>query len=142
MIVATKDSTSKLKGDIRTIKPGDEITVDDIRIRTIPAYNIGKSYHPKVNGWMGFVITANGKRIYHAGDTDAIPEMKRLSVDVALLPIGGTYTMTADEAADIANEFKPTLAIPMHWGTIVGSKADAERFNKLFKGETNILQPE
>jgi L-ascorbate metabolism protein UlaG (beta-lactamase superfamily) len=142
VIVATKDSTSKLKGDIRTIKPGDEITFDDIRINTIPAYNIGKSYHPKVNGWLGFVITANGKRIYHAGDTDAIPEMRRLSVDVALLPVGGTYTMTAEEAADIANEFKPTSAIPMHWGTIVGTKADAERFKKLFKGETNILQTE
>jgi L-ascorbate metabolism protein UlaG (beta-lactamase superfamily) len=141
VIVATKDSASKLKGDIRTIKPGDKITVDDIQIETIHAYNIGKNYHPKTNGWVGFIVTIGGKRIYHAGDTDAIPEMKRLSVDVALLPIGGTYTMTAEEAAEIANEFKPTSAIPMHWGAIVGSKADAERFKKLFKGETNILQP-
>lgn len=142
VIVTTKDSASNLKGDVRTIKPGDKINVDDIEIQAISAYNIGKSYHPKVNGWVGFIVTISGKRIYHAGDTDAIPEMKKLSVDVALLPVGGTYTMTAEEAAEIANEFKPMTAIPMHWGTIVGSKADAERFKKLFKGETNILQPE
>jgi L-ascorbate metabolism protein UlaG (beta-lactamase superfamily) len=68
--------------------------------------------------------------------------MKKLDVDIALLPVGGTYTMTAEEAAEIANEFKPELAIPMHWGAIVGSKADAERFKKLFNGETNILRQE
>lgn len=142
VIVATKDSTSKLKGDIRTIKPDDRITVGDVQIETIPAYNIGKNYHPKMNGWVGFIVTIGGKRIYHAGDTDAIPEMKRLSVDVALLPVGGTYTMTAEEAAGIANEFKPAVAVPMHWGTIIGSKSDAERFKGLFMGETSILQPE
>ncbi len=142
VIVTTKDSASNLKGDIRIIKPGDKITFDDIDIQAIPAYNIGKNYHPKVNGWVGFIVTISGKRIYHAGDTDAIIEMKKLNVDVALLPVGGTYTMTAEEAAEIANEFKPASAIPMHWGTIVGSKADAEKFKKLFKGDTNILQPE
>ncbi|MER3447190.1 MAG: Zn-dependent hydrolase [Candidatus Dadabacteria bacterium] len=142
VIVATKDSTSKLKGDIRTIKPDDRITVGDVQIETIPAYNIGKNYHPKMNGWVGFIVTIGGERIYHAGDTDAIPEMKRLSVDVALLPVGGTYTMTAEEAAGIANEFKPAVAVPMHWGTIIGSKSDAERFKGLFMGETSILQPE
>jgi L-ascorbate metabolism protein UlaG (beta-lactamase superfamily) len=142
VIVATRDSASKVKGDIRIMKPGEKITVDDIEIETIPAYNIGKSYHPKTSGWVGFIISVGGSRIYHAGDTDAIPEIKKLNVDVALLPIGGTYTMTAEEAADIANEFKPKSVVPMHWGTIVGSLGDAERFKKLFKGETHILQPE
>jgi L-ascorbate metabolism protein UlaG (beta-lactamase superfamily) len=142
VIVATRDSASKVKGDIRIMKPGEKITVDDIEIETIPAYNIGKSYHPKTSGWVGFIISVGRSRIYHAGDTDAIPEIKKLNVDVALLPIGGTYTMTAEEAADIANEFKPKLVVPMHWGTIVGSLGDAERFKKLFKGETHILQPE
>jgi L-ascorbate metabolism protein UlaG (beta-lactamase superfamily) len=141
VIVTTKDSASKLKGDIKIIKPGDRITIDDIQIETIPAYNIGKNYHPKTNGWVGFIVTIGGKRIYHAGDTDAIPEMKKLSVEVALLPVGGTYTMAAEEAAEIANEFKPASVVPIHWGTIIGSKADAEKFKKLFKGETNILQP-
>ncbi len=142
VIIATKDSASKLKGDIKTVKPGDNVDIDDMQIQAVPAYNIGKNYHPKTNGWVGFVITLGGKKIYHAGDTDAIPEMKRVSVDTALLPIGGTYTMTADEAAQIANEFGPKLVVPMHWGTIVGSEADAERFKGLFKGETSILKPE
>ncbi|MBI2485823.1 MAG: MBL fold metallo-hydrolase [Deltaproteobacteria bacterium] len=142
VIVTTRDSASKLKGDIRIVKPGDKITVDDIEIETIPAYNIGKSYHPKTNGWVGFVVGLGGLKIYHAGDTDKIPEMKKLNVDIALLPIGGTYTMTAEEAAEIANEFKPKSVVPMHWGAIVGSKADAERFSKFFTGETHILQPE
>lgn len=142
VIVTTRDSASKLKGDIRIVKPGDKITVDGIEIETIPAYNIGKSYHLKTSEWVGFMITAGGRKIYHAGDTDAIPEMKRLSTDFALLPIGGTYTMTAEEAAEIANQFKPKSVVPMHWGAIVGSKADAERFSKLFTGETHILQPE
>jgi len=142
VIVATRDSASKLKGDVRTIKPGDKIEVNDVQIEAVPAYNIGKSYHPRTSGWVGFIIALSGKRIYHAGDTDAIPEMKRLSVDVALLPIGGTYTMTAEEAAGIANEFKPKIVVPMHWGTIVGSEADAKGFKGLFKGETSILKPE
>ncbi len=142
VIITTRDSASKLKGDIRTIKPGDSILVGGIQIETIPAYNIGKNYHPKSSGWVGFIVTVDGKRIYHAGDTDAIPEMKRLRVDIAFLPVGGTYTMTAEEAAGIANEFKPAVAVPMHWGKIVGSESDAERFKGLFKGETRILQPE
>ena len=142
VIIATKDSASKLKGDIRTVKPGDSIEINNMQIQAVPAYNIGKNYHPKTNGWVGFVVTLGGKKIYHAGDTDAIPEMKRISVDTALLPIGGTYTMTAEEAAQIANEFGPKLVVPMHWGTIVGSEADAERFKGLFKGETKILKPE
>ena len=142
VIIATKDSASKLKGDIRTVKPGDSIEINNMQIQAVPAYNIGKNYHPKTNGWVGFVVTLGGKKIYHAGDTDAIPEMKRISVDTALLPVGGTYTMTAEEAAQIANEFGHKLVVHMHWGTIVGSEADAERFKGLFKGETNILKPE
>ena len=92
---------------------------------------------------MGYIITlSNGEKIYHAGDTDFIPEMKSIVTDVAMLPCGGTYTMTAQQAAEAANAFKPKLLIPMHWGTIVGSKADAEMVKKLFKGETKILTPE
>ncbi len=142
LVVVTLDSASRLKGNVRIVKPGDKIEIGDLGIEAIPAYNIGKSYHPRANGWVGFIITLGGKRIYHAGDTDAIPEMKKLSVDIALLPIGGTYTMTAEEAAGIANEFKPKVVVPMHWGTIVGSEMDARRFKGLFKGETSILRPE
>ena len=142
VIVATRDSSSKLKGDVRTVKPGDTIEIEGIKIDVIPSYNIGKNFHPKANGWVGYILSTSGKRIYHAGDTDAISEMKALSVDVALLPVGGTYTMTAEEAGKIANEFKPVVVVPMHWGDIVGSKADAEKFKELFSGTTEILERE
>jgi L-ascorbate metabolism protein UlaG (beta-lactamase superfamily) len=142
VIVATRDSATKLKGDVKVLRPGDNIEIEGIRIEAVPSYNVGKNFHPKANGWVGYIVTINGKRLYHTGDSDAISEMRGLSVDVALLPIGGTYTMTAEEAADIANEFKPKLVVPMHWGEIVGSKVDAERFRELFNGETVILEPE
>jgi len=142
ILVATKDSATKLKGDVRTIEPGDSLELGGIHVEAIASYNVGKTFHPKSSGWVGYILTIDGKRIYHAGDSDSIPEMKPLVVDVALLPVGGTYTMTAEEAAEVANEFKPKTVVPMHWGEIVGTRADAERFRDLFDGETVILEPE
>ena len=142
VIITVKDCAHKIKGNIKIIKPNEKIKIENIDIEAIPAYNINKDFHPKSRGWVGYIITINGIRIYQAGDTDAIYEMKKINVDIALLPVGGTYTMTADEAASIANIFKPKVAIPMHWGDIVGSKADAEKFQKLFKGKTIVLNPE
>jgi L-ascorbate metabolism protein UlaG (beta-lactamase superfamily) len=142
VIVATRDSASKLSGDVRIVSAGDKVEIEGVGIEAVPSYNVGKNYHPKTSGWVGYVVTVDGMRIYHAGDTDAIEEMNELSVDIALLPVGGTYTMTADEAAGIANEFKPKISIPMHWGSIVGSEADAHRFRDLFQGKTVILKPE
>ena len=141
-IVATKDSASKVSGDVRIVSAGDKVEIEGVEIEAVPSYNIGKNYHPKTSGWVGYVVTVDGIRIYHAGDTDAIGEMTKLKVDIALLPVGGTYTMTADEAAGIANEFRPKISIPMHWGSIVGSEEDAHRFRDLFEGETVILKPE
>ncbi len=141
-IVATRDSASKLRGDVRIVSVGDKVEIEGVGIEAVPSYNVGKNYHPKTSGWVGYVVTVDGIRIYHAGDTDALEEMNKLKVDIALLPVGGTYTMTADEAAGIANEFKPKISIPMHWGSIVGSEADAQRFRDLFEGETVILKPE
>lgn len=142
VIVATRDSASRLRGDVRIISPGDNIEIEGVGIEAVPSYNIGKNYHPKTSGWVGYIVTVDGIRIYHAGDTDAIEEMSKLKVDIALLPVGGTYTMTAEEAAGIANEFTPGTSIPMHWGSIVGSESDAHRFRDLFKGKTVILKPE
>jgi len=139
IIISVKDCTDKIKGNIKIIKPNEKIKIENIDIEAIPAYNINKDFHPKSNGWVGYIITINGIRIYQAGDTDAIDEMKKINVDIALLPVGGTYTMTAEEAANIANIFKPKIAIPIHWGDIVGSKTDADKFQKLFKGKTVIL---
>lgn len=140
IVVTTSDSASQLSRDVRILAPGAKINIDDILIEGVPSYNIGKDFHPRNNNWLGFIITVNGKRIYYAGDTDVTPEMKMLTnIDIALLPVGGTYTMTCKEAADAANAFKPKIAIPYHWGDIVGSKSDAEKFKELFEGETRIL---
>jgi L-ascorbate metabolism protein UlaG (beta-lactamase superfamily) len=139
IIVAPKDVGSKIgKGTIEVI-PQQSYAIGNLKVQTVPAYNMDKKFHPKQNNWVGYIITlSSGQKIYHAGDTDFIPEMKKVVTDIAFLPCGGTYTMTAKQAAEAANEFKPQLLIPMHWGSVVGSKADAEEVKKLFKGETVI----
>ncbi|NOZ62869.1 MAG: MBL fold metallo-hydrolase [Calditrichaeota bacterium] len=138
-IIGPKDVTDKLNGDVLSLKPNEVVRLDLLEIATIPAYNINKSFHPREKNWLGFVIKlSDGKKIYHAGDTDFIPEMKSLHVDIALLPVSGTYVMTAEEAAEAANTFKPEVAIPMHFGDIVGSAADAQIFQEKFKGTTVI----
>lgn len=139
-IVTTASCANKLTGDVHTVKAGDKITVKGVAIEVVPAYNIGKDFHPKAAGGVGYIITVGGRRIYHAGDTDLIPEMSTIRADVALLPVGGKYTMTAEEAAEAANRIKPTVAVPMHWGDIVGSRADAERFKTLAKVPVQILE--
>ena len=111
-----------------------------MKVAAIPAYNIDKNFHPKEESWVGYVIKMNDCIIYHAGDTDLIPEMQKLTgykqqgkEFVALLPVGGRYTMTAEEAAEAANIIKPTLAIPMHWGNVIGTEEDAKEFVELCK---------
>ncbi len=138
MIVATADSAKKLKGDVVVVKPGDTVELNNVTVNVVPAYNTNKSFHPKGSGWIGFIVTVGGKRIYHAGDTDRIPEMDDFKVDVALIPVSGTYVMTAEEAAEAVNRMKPTLAVPMHYGDIVGTEADAERFKKLVSGDIEV----
>ena len=139
VIVTIAAAAKKLKGDVRVVKPGDSLTVKGIPIEVVPAYNVNKKFHPRDAGHVGFIITVDGQRIYHAGDTDFIPEMKDFKVDIALLPVSGTYVMTADEAANAAKAINPKVAIPMHYGEIVGSRADAERFRELYGGEVVIL---
>jgi L-ascorbate metabolism protein UlaG (beta-lactamase superfamily) len=133
--------TAKLGGDVRVVKPGDCLTVAGIPIEAVAAYNIDKSFHPKEKNWLGFVVTVEGVRIYHAGDTDMIPEMDHLAVDIALLPVSGTYVMTADEAVAAARRIKPKTAIPMHYDSIVGTHADAERFRRALAGTCDIVFP-
>jgi L-ascorbate metabolism protein UlaG (beta-lactamase superfamily) len=143
IIVAPKDIASKFGDSAIVVVPGKTYTIGKLKVTTVLAYNLDKKFHPKGNNWVGYIITlSNGQKIYHAGDTDFIPEMRKVITDIALLPCGGTYTMTAQQAAEAANIFKPKVLIPMHWGDIVGSKADAEEVKKLFKGETVILKPE
>jgi L-ascorbate metabolism protein UlaG (beta-lactamase superfamily) len=128
VIVTEANSAKKLSGDVRVVRPGDKLTVSGIPIEAVPAYNTNKQFHPKQNGWLGFILTVDGVRIYHAGDTDLIPEMDSIMTDIALLPVSGTYVMTAEEAVEAAKTIQPKLVIPMHYGAIVGSAEDARRF--------------
>lgn len=140
VIVAPTDCVSKLTGTVKTIKTGETITVKGITIHAVPAYNTNKQFHPKSKGWVGYVITVNKTSIYLAGDTDYIPEMKSLkNIDIALLPVSGTYVMTAEEAAQAALAIKPKVAIPMHYGAIVGTVADAKKFEQLLKGNIDVV---
>jgi L-ascorbate metabolism protein UlaG (beta-lactamase superfamily) len=130
---------------IRALKPGEKTLVKDVSIEAIRAYNINKKFHPKGDNKIGFIIAIDNHRIYHAGDTDIIPEMEGLNPDIAMLPVSGTYVMTADEAAKATNEIiKPSkVAIPMHYGTIVGSKEDADKFKTLVKVcQVTVLEKE
>src|SRR6266568_4845916 len=134
--------------EVKSVKPGDKLAVGDITLEAVPAYNLnkfrepGKPFHPKEDGKVGFILSAKGVRIYHAGDTDPIPEMKGFKTDVALLPVSGTYVMTPEEAAEATRMIKPKLAIPMHYGAIVGSENDAEKFKQLAACPVQILKPE
>ncbi len=139
VIVATTDCAGKLSGNFRFVKPGDKIIVEGIEIEAVPAYNTNKQFHTKDKGWVGYIITVKGQRVYHAGDTDYIPEMKSFKADIAFLPVSGTYVMTADEAIKAALDIKPRVAIPMHYGAIVGSKNDAQRFAAGLKGKIEVV---
>ena len=136
-IVAAKECIDQLKGagaaEIKGVAPSDRMTVQGVPIEAVAAYNINKKFHPKADRKVGFVITVGNMRIYYTGDTDDIPEMSSVKPDIALVPVSGTYVMTAEEAAKAVNEkIKPSkLAIPMHYGAIVGSDQDAARFKQL-----------
>jgi len=130
LIVAAKVVTTYGTG--QAIAPGQTFDLPGLHVIAVPAYNINKTNHPKSDNLVGFIIELAGKRIYVAGDTDLIPEMQTLgNIDVAFLPAGGTYTMNATEAAQAATIINPTLAIPYHWGTSVGTLADAQLFVRL-----------
>ena len=139
VIVATPDCAGKLSGNVKTVKPGDKITVEGISIEAVPSYNTDKQFHTKASNWVGYIFTVNGQKIYIAGDTDYIPEMKSFTVDIALLPVSGTYVMTADEAVQAALDIKPKVAIPMHYNSIVGSEKDAGAFAEGLKGKIEVI---
>ncbi|HTY38129.1 MAG TPA: MBL fold metallo-hydrolase [Bacteroidota bacterium] len=141
--IAPKDVAYQLQGTVIAVTPGEIHNIAGLKVRAVAAYNINKQFHPKQNNWVGYVISlSTEQKIYHSGDSDFTSEMKAVVTDFALLPIGGTYTMTAQEAAEAANAFKPDTVIPMHWGDIVGGLEDAEEFKRLFKGKTVIKSPE
>lgn len=138
VIIAPKGCKSKVQG-IDEIKLGETLERKGIQVEAVAAYNKEKHFHPQGSG-VGYLLTIGGERIYHAGDTDSIPEMGELGkVNLALLPVGGTYTMNAEEAAEAAKRIDPDVAIPMHWGDIVGTRKDAEEFQRLAGVKVEIL---
>lgn len=141
IIIVPKDLLSELlesgykKEHIIAVNPEETHTVEGIKFQTVPAYNINKQFHPKENGWVGYIIELEGIRYYIAGDTDITEENKKVKCDIAFVPVGGTYTMDFKEAAYLVNEIKPKIAVPIHYGSIVGTKQDAIEFAKLVHSE-------
>lgn len=121
--------------DIITVVPNQKYMVKGIEFRTVPAYNTNKQFHPREKEWVGYMIEIKGVKYYIAGDTDITEENKQVKCDVALVPVGGTYTMDFKEAAYLINEIKPKIAVPIHYGSIVGTKQDAMDFSKLLHPE-------
>ena len=137
VIIAPEELLTKLlrkginKNAIITVEPNEKYMVQGIKFETIPAYNTNKTFHPKENGWVGYIITLDDIRYYIAGDTDITEENRKVKCDVAFVPVGGTYTMNYSEAAELVNIIKPKIAVPIHYGSVVGTKQDATNFIKL-----------
>jgi len=144
IVVIPENIAGELSGyNLQKVKQGDVFSSGNVKVEVIPAYNIGKNFHRKTDNKVGYVIDIDGNRIYHAGDTDLIEEMKNLkNINIALLPVGGTYTMNAEEAAKAAEIIKPQIAIPMHYGIVAGSTKDAEEFKSKCKVRVEILKEE
>ena len=114
--------------NIIVVTPNEKHQINEIKFETVKAYNINKKFHPKENNWVGYVVEINNKKYYIAGDTDITEENKKVKCDVAFVPVGGTYTMNSKEAAEFINEIKPRVAVPIHYGEVVGEKQDAIDF--------------
>ena len=125
---------------IRLLAPGDEAVLDSITVTGVPAYNRIKPFHPKRNKWLGYLLAMDGITYYIAGDTDAVKEVRDIRCDIAFVPIGGTFTMTAKEAAGLVNLIRPGTAIPVHYGSIVGNRKDAEVFRSLADQGIEVIE--
>lgn len=147
IIVAPEDVATECltTGDVRGVKPGQTIEAAGLQISAVPAYNHHpdrKDFHPRENNWVGYVLDLGGTRTYLAGDTDHIPEMADIRADVAFVPIGGTYTMDVSEAAGAIKEIAPRIAVPYHFGFVVGSRSDGDDFVKAIAPiEGRVLKP-
>lgn len=124
--------------DVIVAEPNSSYEVLGIKINTIPAYNTNKKFHPKDNNWVGYILNIESKKVYIAGDTDITEENKKVKCDIALVPVGGTYTMTYNEAAELINYIKPKIAIPIHYGEIIGKKEDAIKFKDYIDKNTMV----
>ena len=150
-LVAPPAVAERVRGRVHSVGPGDTVAPEvgrGLEVSAVAAYNTskrdadGNPFHPREAGWVGYELTVGGERLYHAGDTDVIPEMDAVAgADVVLLPVSGVYVMTAGEAAEAARRIAPGVAVPMHWGEHIGSRADAEAFAARSPVEVRILEP-
>ena len=147
VMLAGGAAAKKLRG-ARAVKPGERLSVAGVEVEMVRAYNInkfrspGEPFHPKEADHVGFIVTVGGVRLYFAGDTDHIPEMADIKCDVALIPVSGTYVMTVEEAAEAARTLSPQIAVPMHFGSGIGTSDDGRRFAELYGGEVALLKAE
>ena len=147
VVVAASLAAERLPG-ARAVRPGDCLTVAGVEIEAVRAYNVNKfrspgvPFHPREAEHVGFVVTVDGARIYHTGDSDHIPEMAEIECDVALLPVSGTYVMTVEEAAEAARTLSPQIVVPMHYGSGIGTAGDGQRLAKLYDGKVVLLEAE
>lgn len=142
LVVAPEMLRGKIEGNVVIVAPGDAVSCHDVPVEVVKAYNLHpdrQNFHPAKYGGVGYIVTLNGKRIYHTGDTDPIPEMKNVKCDIMLVPVSGTYVCTPDEAAQVVEMVKPKLVIPMHWDTIVGTWEDANAFKEKVSVPVEIL---
>lgn len=148
--VASQDKLRTINAQFLLVVPDKSYSINGVKVEAVPAYNVDKfrspgvPYHPEQDKKVGFIVTMDGVRIYHTGDTDAVPGLEQYvkNIDVALMPVSGTYVMTAEEAAEAVNMIKPKVAIPMHISSIVGSERDAFKFEKLAECKVEILEKE
>ncbi len=133
-LVAPRDVAKALSGDVTAVAPGESHEVGGVKFSTVPAYNIVEhrlKAHPKASKWVGYVLELGGATFYHSGDTDHVPELDAIRADVAMMCIGGDpFTMGPEEAGELAKTIGPKLAVPMHYGYIVGSPSQAAQFRK------------
>lgn len=133
VVIGPEQLKGKIDGNVQLVKRGEQLNILGVPIQVVAAYNLHterQNFHPNHYGGVGYIVTLNGKRIYHTGDTDPIPEMQNLQCDILLVPVSGTYVCTAEEAVQIVQIVKPALAIPMHWDTIVGTWENANAFKQ------------
>jgi L-ascorbate metabolism protein UlaG (beta-lactamase superfamily) len=147
IVLAGGSAARELPG-ARAVKPGDHLTVAGVEVEVVRAYNVSKfrspgvPFHPKESNHVGYVVTVGEVRLYHAGDTDPIPEMADIDCDIALLPVSGKYAMTAAEAAEAARTLSPQVVVPMHYGSGIGTAGDGQRLAELYEGEVVVLRAE
>jgi L-ascorbate metabolism protein UlaG (beta-lactamase superfamily) len=141
VIVGPADCKAGFGTAFKSITPGQSLQVGDVTVEAVPAYNVDKDFHPKKNNWLGYIVTVDGVRIYHTGDSDVIPEMADIKTDVALVPVGGTYTMTVKQSVEAVKKINPKVAVPMHCGDIVGTLDDRQSFKSASSITVIVLDP-